>query len=211
MTRESLARRERRALCDTALAVGEDAPTLCGDWDAKELVAHLLVRERSPLAALGIAVPPLAAAADRAMARQARRDFSVLVERVRRPGPIPGVAPVVEPLLNTLEFFVHHEDLRRAQPGWEPRDLDAADLDALWRGLRLAGRGLVRQAGVPLRARRTDTGDTITLRPGDDPVVVSGPPAEVVLRLHGRRQVRDVEAEGPEGALAQLRQASLGF
>jgi hypothetical protein len=52
----SLARRERADLCDLALVLGEDAPTLCGGWDAKDLVTHLLVRERRPIGASGIMV-----------------------------------------------------------------------------------------------------------------------------------------------------------
>ena len=48
---------ERDALCDTALEVGEDAPTLSGDWTAKDLLCHLLVRERSLIGAPGIQVP----------------------------------------------------------------------------------------------------------------------------------------------------------
>ena len=44
-----LARRERHELCDLALTVGEDAPTLCGDWIVKDLVVHLLVRENRPM------------------------------------------------------------------------------------------------------------------------------------------------------------------
>ncbi len=57
MTR--LARSERAALCDLALQVGADRPTLCEGWTVKDLVVHLLVREGSP-AAVGIVVPPLA-------------------------------------------------------------------------------------------------------------------------------------------------------
>ena len=49
MTR--MARTERDALCDLALQLGESEPTLCGDWSVKDLVVHLLVRERSPAAA----------------------------------------------------------------------------------------------------------------------------------------------------------------
>ena len=45
----SLARVERHALADTARTVGPDAPTLSGDWTARDLLAHLLVREHSPL------------------------------------------------------------------------------------------------------------------------------------------------------------------
>ena len=116
MSRLSLARRERHDLCDLALQLGADAPTLCGDWDAKDLVAHLIVRESSPLGAAGIAVPLLAGLAEREMARVARRDFEVLVERLRDPGLTPYALPAVERVFNTLEYFVHHEDLRRAQP-----------------------------------------------------------------------------------------------
>ena len=41
---EPLSRSERAALCNSALEAGESAPTLCGGWDVKDLVVHLLVR-----------------------------------------------------------------------------------------------------------------------------------------------------------------------
>src|SRR6478672_2274898 len=139
----SLARRERLGLCDTALAVGEDAPTLCEGWSAKDLVTHLLVRENRPLGAVGIAVPALAGLAERDMARLARQDFGVLVERLRHPRLTPYALPPVDRLLNTLEYLVHHEDLLRAEPGWEPRELDQRDQSRLWSAIRVAGRGQV--------------------------------------------------------------------
>lgn len=210
-SRLSLARRERHDLCDLALALGADAPTLCGDWDARDLVAHLIVRENSPLGAAGIAVPLLSGLADREMARVARRDFGVLVEKLRDPGLTPYAVPAVERVFNTLEYFVHHEDLRRAQPGWEPRDLDERDESRLWSAIRVAGRGLVRPAGVPVRIRRSDTGETAVLRRGLDPVVVTGLPSEVVLLLFGRDQVRGLEFDGPEERVQKLRRADLGF
>ena len=40
----SLARRERLALADLAEQLGPDAPTLCGDWSTRDLLAHLVVR-----------------------------------------------------------------------------------------------------------------------------------------------------------------------
>jgi uncharacterized protein (TIGR03085 family) len=206
-----LARRERHALCDLALVLGEDAPTLCGEWTAKDLVTHLLVRETRPLGALGITVPALSGLADHAMARLARRDFAVLVERLRDPGLTPYAVPPVERLANTMEYFVHHEDLRRGQPDWEPRDLDAADADAVWRALRLGGMALVRPSGVPVVIRRTDTGATATLRRGADPVIVEGPVSEVALFLFGRSQVRDLTFAGPPERVARLRGAELGF
>lgn len=212
MTRALLARRERHALCDLALVVGEDAPTLSGDWTVKELVVHLLLREYDPLAAAGLVVPPLAKVTELRMAMVGRKDFGVLVERLRRRGPTVFSLPPVDRMLNTLEYYVHHEDVRRAQPAWEPRTLAAGDEDAIWAALRYYGRGLVRDAGVPVRMRRTDTGATATLRRGSDPVVVSGLPSELALHLFGRRaQARGVAVEGPEDRVAQLRAADLGI
>lgn len=208
---DSLARRERRELCDLALALGEDAPTLCAGWDAKDLVAHLLVRERRPLASLGIAVPGLSGLTEREMARMRRREFAVLVERLRRPGLTPYTLPLVDRLANTLEYFVHHEDLRRAQAGWEPRGLDPADQALLWSQLRLAGRGLVRRAGVPVEVRRSDTGETAVLRRGSDPVVVTGLPSEIALLLFGRDRAHGLTFDGPEDRVARLRGADLGI
>jgi len=204
MTRALLARRERAALCDLALVLGEDAPTLCGDWTAKDLVTHLLVRERSPLGVVAL-VPPLSGLVEREMARLARQDFAVLVERLRGHGLTPMALPPVDKLFNTVEFFVHHEDLRRAQDGWEPRELDAADEDEIWRTVKGYGGRLVKDAGVPVVARRTDTGKTVTLRKGPDPAVLAGPPSEVVFFLFGREQASGLAFEGPEAHVAALR------
>jgi uncharacterized protein (TIGR03085 family) len=207
MSRPLLARRERDALCDLALVLGADAPTLCGDWTARELVAHLLVRERSPLAGLGIVLPPLSRVTERELARVARGDFAVLVERLRGHGLTPLALPPLDKLFNTVEYFVHHEDLRRAQPGWTPRELDAADRDELWRPVKAYGGRFLRHAHVPVVATRTDTGATTTLRPGDDPVTLSGPPEEILLFLFGRDQTSGLEIDGPDDAVDAVRSA----
>jgi uncharacterized protein (TIGR03085 family) len=204
----SFARRERIALCDTALREGPDAPTLCDPWDVEALVCHLLVRERNPVAAAGIAVAPLSGLTEDAMARWGGTDFGVLVEKLRSPWLVPFGLPGVEQLWNTLEFFVHHEDIRRAQPDWAPRTLAETDEHALWSYLRLAGRGLARQAGVGLRLGWASR--TATLRNGDHPVVLRGRPSELALVLVGRARVADVEYGGPEDAVARLRGADLG-
>lgn len=206
-----LARRERHELCDLALSVGEDAPTLCGDWTVKDLVAHLLVRENRPWSAAGIVVPPLSGLTEKSMERMTRKDFGVLVEKLRDPGLTAYRLKPVEVALNTLEYFVHHEDVRRAQPDWERRDLDAHDVDLIWKLGRGSGRLMARRVGVPIRIRRTDTGAETTLAKGADPVVVSGPPGEVVLFLFGRDYARDLTFEGPPDAVARVRDADLGF
>ena len=206
-----LARRERHELCDLALTVGEDAPTLCGDWTVKDLVAHLLVRENRPWAAAGIVVPRLSGLTEKSMERMARQDFGVLVEKLRDPGLTVYRLPPAEVAFNTLEYFVHHEDIRRATSGWKPRDLDPDDVDLIWKLGRGSGRLMARRIGRPFRIRRSDTGAEATLSSGDDPVVVSGPPGEVVLFLFGRDQVRDLDFEGPPEGVARVRDADLGF
>jgi uncharacterized protein (TIGR03083 family) len=88
----SLAQSERQRLCDTALLVGPDAPTLSGAWTVRDLLAHLVVRESDPVGAPGIVVTPMAFLTERRMRRLARTDFADLVEKVRRPrcGRRPG-------------------------------------------------------------------------------------------------------------------------
>ena len=125
---EQMSRTERAALCNSALEAGETAPTLCAGWAVKDLVIHLLIRERDPIAATAIMVPQLEKVADRKANRLAQQDFTALVERVRNGPPrwSPMAIPPVDQLVNSLEYFVHHEDIRRAQPSWSARSLDDA-------------------------------------------------------------------------------------
>ena len=52
-----------------------------------------------------------------AIAKAARR-LPDMVKKLYDLGLTPYRLPGVERLTNLLEYFVHHEDLRRAQPGW---------------------------------------------------------------------------------------------
>lgn len=197
-----MAQTERAALCDLALQLGPDRPTLCAGWHVRDLVAHLLVREGSP-AAVGITVARLAGVTDRAMARTARRDFPVLVERLRSGPPLwsPFRIGKVDAMLNTLEYFVHHEDVRRAQPDWTPRDLPPRAQEVLWRQLAVAGKRLLAGAPVGVELQRSDTAEAITAQPS---VLVRGLPAELVLFVFGRREQARVELSGDDDAVAAL-------
>ncbi len=210
MTRMS--RTERTELCDAALQVGEDQPTLCGEWNVKDLVAHLLVREGSPAAA-GILISPLAPLTDLEMRRYARRDFAVLVERLRKGPPLwsPYALPKLDAMLNTLEYFVHHEDIRRAQPSWSPRTLTDREQKLLWKMIGTAGKGLMRNVPVGVRIENSVTGSTAALKPGEPTVVVRGLPSEVTLFVFGRKAQAEVELLGPEDAVAALRGTELGI
>lgn len=211
---EPMSRTERAALCNTALEAGEQAPTLCGRWTVKDLVIHLLVRERDPLGAPGILLPQLEGLTDRAARRLADQDFSSLVERVRKGPPrwSPMSLPPLDRAVNTLEYFVHHEDIRRAGEHWVPRELTEREQKVLWKAISVAGKGLVRPAGVPVEIRWTRAGRerVAVLRKGDDPAAVSGAPSELVLFLFGRAQHAPLEFSGPADHVKELRRGELG-
>lgn len=211
VTQKTVARQEREHLCDLALELGSSAPTLCGDWDVQHLVAHLLVRERNPVGASGITIKPLAGLHDGAVDRTARNDDLEKMVHKLRDGFSFLTLPGIDPLVNTLEYFVHHEDIRRAQPGWEPRELDQRTAATLWKAIAVSGKGLVRPAGVPVIIRNATTGATSVLRRGSDPVVLTGEVAELVMFIYGRSQTRGLEFEGPEESVSRLKSASLGI
>src|ERR1700757_4925120 len=104
--------RERVALCDLFGELGPSVPTLIEGWTSHDLAAHLVVRERDPVAGPCMVLPgPLAGFAERRRAELARNmDFTSLVVRIRS-GPPPGFFRIgwIRDLANLNEFFVHHE------------------------------------------------------------------------------------------------------
>ena len=207
-----LAQTERAALCDTALQVGEDQPTLSGEWTVKDLVVHLLVREGSP-AAVGILVKPLEKVLDLEMRRVGRRPFDMLVENLRHGPPMwsPYAVPKLDATLNTLEYFVHHEDIRRAQPEWTARDLGPESEKLLWAMIRTGGKGLTRGAPVGVTVENATTGSRAVLKAGEPSVVVRGIPSEVTLFVFGRKPQAHVELVGDAADVARLSSTSLGI
>lgn len=206
----SFARRERLALADLAEQLGPDAPTLCGDWTTRQLLAHLVVRESSLLGAPGIAISPLSGLTDREMARVGARNYADLAQRVRRPSRwSPSSITAVDAAANGVELFVHHEDIRRAGSDWVPRELSGEDQDALWKPLRTMGRLMVRKAGVGVTVRRTDTDETAILVKGDG-VELAGLPSELLLVCFGRERA-DVSWSGDPAAIATFKAADKGM
>src|SRR5690606_18227156 len=148
-------------------------PTLCAGWTTAHLAAHLVVRESDVLAAAGIVLGPLAPRTKAAMDDLVRRtDYATPVERVRSGPPrwSPARVGAVHRELNTTEFFVHHEDVRRAQPTWQPRELPDDLEEFLWRRLTRAGRFLFRRAAVGVLLVRPD-GPTVRVRGGEPTAV----------------------------------------
>lgn len=216
---EGPARRERRLLADALDAAGPGAPTLCEGWDARDLTAHLVVREGRPDAAVGILVPPLAFYEERVRSRAAEVPFDRLVDRFRQGPPkySPFALPGVEENANAVEFFVHHEDVRRAGAGAEPREISPDLEDVLWRRIRIA-RFVLRNVHVEVTFVRPDgRAARVSRAPrgarGGAPggagadsrgVRVHGPVGELVLWALGRRDVADVRLEGDTDSVKTL-------
>ena len=153
----SFSRDARDALCGLLSEKGPHAPTLCEGWATRDLAAHLVLREHRPDAAIGILGGPFALCTVHVRHDIAQRyDYPRLIEMIRQGPPRLSVfgIPGMDERANAVEYFAHHEDVRRAAPGWEPRRLDrlygghavaqarygqdAASQGTLWR--RAAGR-----------------------------------------------------------------------
>ena len=213
MSASQQAQRERHELAELLLAAGPDAPTLCEGWTTRDLAAHLVVRESRPDAAAGIVVPALAGWTDRVQHSVASQPYPELVRRVRTGPPTLSVfsIPGVGGLANLVEYFVHHEDVLRAKPDWEPRDLPDDLSDDLWGRLSSMARLLYRKVPVGVRLERTDGADqAIDAKRGEPGITVRGTAGDLVLRSYGRRAV-NLDILGEPDDIARFESASMGI
>ncbi|SDI07548.1 TIGR03085 family metal-binding protein [Nonomuraea jiangxiensis] len=206
------ARSERAALCDLLERLGPDAPTLCTGWTTYDLAAHLVLRERRPDAMGGIAIKPLAGYTASVQQRlKAGHPYPELVGLVRRPGGVYSLLPALDEAVNSLEFFVHHEDVRRAQPSWEPRELPEDFERQIWKRVSTGTRLMLRRAPVGVVLHRLGGGVALGGPRGGDRVEVTGRAGELLLFCFGRQDHARVELTGDPKAVARLREASLGM
>ncbi len=188
---QNWAAKERAEFVKVIREVGPDAPTLCAGWTAKDLAAHIVVRERRPDAAIGIMLPIASNYTDKVMARYCAMEWEELVSLVESGAPSwnPMSITAVDEVANVLEFFVHAEDVRRAQPHWTARTLDPEFSNVLWSRLSKMAK---------LQWRRAKLG--VTLLHSDDAIIakaisanglgvtVEGEPSELVLKSYGRTE-----------------------
>jgi uncharacterized protein (TIGR03085 family) len=205
---------ERLALCDVFEELGADVPTMLSGWTAHDLAAHIVLRERDLIAGPCIVLPgPFQRFAERRRVRLAdKREFGWLVARIRS-GPPPGFFRLgwVRSFPNLNEFFIHHEDVRRAN-GLGPRTLTPPLEAALWRNVRRGSRYLSRRLGqVGLEIRWAGTDERITVRTGEPIVRLSGSPGELLLYLFGRQAAARVEVTGPAEAVATVHRTHFGM
>jgi len=211
-----LAQLEREALASTLADVGPDAPTLCSPWHTRDLAAHLVVRERRPDALPGVLMPALAEHTQRVQDSYAAQEWPALVDMVREgpPGWNPTRVPAVDDAINLAEFFVHHEDVLRAAPDWTPdraRTIDDDVQAALWTRLKQAGQLIFRRSPVGVVLLSADHGRHSVKGPTKKgTVVLEGRPSELVLFAFGRGEVADLQYQGTEEAVADIRNAEFG-
>jgi uncharacterized protein (TIGR03085 family) len=209
-----LDRYERVGLCDLLDELGPSVPTLLGGWTAHDLAAHIVLRERDLIAGPCLVLPGrFQRFAERRRARLAEsHDFAWLVARIRS-GPPIGFFRIgwVRSLATLNEFFVHHEDLRRANRRG-PRNLTPAMDAALWRNVRRSSHYLSRRlhaCGLEIHWAGTD--ERVTVRRGDPTALLSGAPGELLLYVFGRQTAARVEVSGAPEAVAAVRRTHFGM
>jgi uncharacterized protein (TIGR03085 family) len=198
-----LAARERAALADLLGELGPDAPTRCEGWTTAHLAAHLVTRDRRPDTMPGFALEttpvggPFAAWSHHVEDRlRAGTRYADLVARVRSGPPrwLPTAWPPVAAVVDTAEYAIHHEDVRRAQPGWAPRELPGEAQNLLWGNVVFFGRAAVGRVPGALVLRRSDaSGVQRRYGSGTPETVVEGEPLELLLWASGREDVARVE------------------
>ena len=187
-------------------------PASRSDSSEKFVVAQGF-RGRDPLAAPGLVLPgpPARLAERRTAAIVEHREFGWIVDRLRS-GPPVGFFRLgwVRDFPSLNEFFVHHEDVRRANGLGSREDLPADLQVALWRNVERGSRYLsrrVRGIGVDIiwgtqRCRA---------RPGDPVAELSGAPGELLLYLFGRQTAARVDVLGPPEAVAAVQNTRFGM
>lgn len=202
---------EREALAASFAALGPEAPTILPGWDAEDLLEHLVLRESVPHLIVGPRLPGSLGRRARE-ARESRRDrpWTERVEDFRRgPGPL-SFAGRMDRLSGQAELLIHHEDLRRAQDGWQPRRLSAERTADAWRSV-----GLMAPLAMRVRADVTLVspvgGRRLRSRGAVGALRVHGEPLELLLWVSGRGDVARVRIHGDEAALRALGEGRRGL
>jgi uncharacterized protein (TIGR03085 family) len=204
---------ERADFCDTLEALGPGAPTLLPPWTTRDVVAHLVLREHDALAGPGLVLPGAwQRFADRRAKALASTDFAGLVATLRA-GPPAGFFRIgwVRRVPNLNEFFVHHEDVRRANeqgPRHHGHVMDAS----LWHNVTFAPWLLARRLhGAGLELHWAGTTKTVRARRGHPTAHIAGHPGELLLFLFGRQSAAQVELSGNVEAVEAVRLTRFGM
>ncbi len=191
------AQRQRAALADLLEELGPFAPTKCEGWQTQDLAAHLYIRERRPDALPGIGSEKFADRTQRIQISELhKRGFLPIVQAIRTPG---WIMRPLDNLVNSSEFFIHHEDVLRANG--RSQTLTAKEQQHLWPVVKVLARKAQHTYEGQLTLTRTDTGAHQKIGRGARPIHLTGLPSELLLYLSGREA--DVQVTGEPDSLAQ--------
>ncbi|MBB5162026.1 TIGR03085 family metal-binding protein [Mycobacterium sp. AZCC_0083] len=206
----SVAQQERALLVTTMREVGPEHPTLCGDWTTRDLAAHLVVREGRLDTAPGILIPALADYTARVQNQVASEtDWDALLDKIASGPPTLSPFKLLDAVVNVAEMFIHHEDVRRAVSGWEPRELVAGTTAALARQVPLMARMALSKVPAHL-SLRTPEGKTLATVGRGPTVVVTGEPGELLMFVSGRDEAR-VTFTGDDDAVRAVHDGRSGL
>ena len=148
------------------------------------------MRERRLDATPGIAVPFLAGYTEKVQRQvAASTDWDELVDKIASGPPLLSPFKLLDPVANMDEMFIHHEDVRRAQKGWQPRALDEATVKGLRRPLAIMAR--LTMGSVPARVTlQTPDGDTVAVVGRGPELTVTGDIGELTMFVAGRDEAQ---------------------
>ncbi len=214
----NLAQRHRQAFCDAAEAAGPEGSTLCRGWKVSDLLAHVVVRDSRPDAAVAMVLPPAQRHTEAVHEEFVSLPFDTLLDKARSGPPrwSPARLPRVDEALNVAEFVMHREDIVRADSAWsaEPREgSDPETAEAAWSSVRRIGRLLYRPSPTGVVVRVPGMGRSVMRRPprGQGTVVVTGQPVELLLHAFGRSEHARVDVGGDASDVAAFATTSLGL
>ena len=178
----SFADRQRALLTDLLEELGPFAPTRCEGWNTGDLAAHLWVREHRVDALPGIGIARFSGHTERVQKEALQRwGFPKLVADLR---VVPTWRRPVSPLMDGAEYYIHHEDVLRAND--RTQQLSDGEQKALWKIVKVLARKTQLGKKYRLAVTPLGAGERITLGRGTETVHVRGLPGELLLHFSGR-------------------------
>ena len=199
---------ERQRLIGTFERVGADADTLCEGWDAEDLLRHMVLRELFPHHGLFSKLPLKAADKSREHIDDIdTADYETLLETFKtgRHRLSPLQFGPVDRAMNTLEYVIHHEDLRRAQDPRLGRVLTPEEQGIIFSHLKAMAQMLFLKAPVQVILHSPEFGEftAFATKRHKETVTLEGPPLELALYSFGRNRA-DIELKGEPEAIRKF-------